>query len=162
MNASDIVKAKQNKVLYNSYYKPIVYDSTIYSTLRIISSVLCDEPLEPCISYTSCITTVYNYVDNPTFMSYETLNQIKAGGVACGASNASQLQFDRVPDIPMYTYSTIYSTFTENNFVYVSSIVIASTFISATPSPLVDSFIRFKQGTTQCITNQCHNCEVNL
>jgi hypothetical protein len=104
---------------------------------------------------------VYDYVDNPTFMSYETLNQIKAGGVACGASSASQLQFDRVPYTPMYTYSTVYSTFTENNIVYVSSIVIASTLISATPAPLVDSFIRFKQGS-ECIANQCHNCEVNL
>ena len=162
MNASDIVKAKQNKVLYNSYYKPIVYSSTIYSTLNIVSSILCPEPSTACVSYTSCINTVYEYVDNPSFISYETLNQIKAGGVACGASSSSQFQLDRVPDVPMYTYSSMYSSFTETNAYYVSTIVIATTDISLTPAPIINSFINFKQGTTTCITNQCHNCEVNL
>ena len=163
MNASDIVKAKQNKTLYSAYYQPTVYSSTLYSTLAIYSSIgstITESELVINTSYISCINTVYNYVDNPTFISYESLNQIKAGALECGAISGSEFQLDRVPYVPVYTYNTIYSTFTIQNLILPSSVTIASSLISATPSPYIQSFIHAKQGQSNCNgCNQCHNCK---
>ena len=55
MNASDIIKAKQNQTLYKSYYQPTVFQSTIYSTLTIGSSILNKTgPSISSINYYSC------------------------------------------------------------------------------------------------------------
>ena len=164
MNASDIVKAKQNKTLYSAYYQPTVYSSTLYSTLAIYSSIgstITDSEVVINTSYISCINTVYNYVDNPSFISYESLNQIKAGALECGAKSRSEFQLDRIPYVPLYTYKTVYSTFTIQNLILPSSVTIASSLISATPGPFIESFIHTKQGQSNCNgCNQCHNCKV--
>ena len=92
MNASDIVKAKQNQTLYKAYYQPTVYQSTIYSTINQVSSVSRAD------SYTSCINTAYTYVCNPTFISYELANDVKN-------------------DVSTIQYTTSGSTITGSTFV---------------------------------------------
>ena len=159
MNASDIVKAKQNKALYAAYYKPRVYSSTIYSTFQTVSSFLIPVigGYSSVISNTSCINTVYNYVNNPTFVSYETLNQIKNGGYDCGASSASQSS--GTPDTSIYGYSPVYSTV--RGIISPMTPFITSSVITAPISPYIAS-VQFSQGCNQCITNTCTNCLVRL
>jgi len=165
MNASDIVKAKQNKVLYNAYYKPTVYSSTVYSTLQVyssIGSVIDNTDLSVSESYSSTINTVYKYVNNPTVLSYESLNQIKSGANACGATSDSHLQLDRIPSTMMYTYSTVYSTFTAQNLILPSSVMIMSTLIPLTPVPVVQPFIGYTQPPSHHYDNQSRNCQAPL
>jgi hypothetical protein len=76
MNASDIVKNRQNKVLYNAYYQPTVFQSTVVSTLSPISSYTGGYA-----SYESTVITAYNYSCQPTFLSYELLNEVKNGRI---------------------------------------------------------------------------------
>jgi len=76
MNASDIIKRKQNRTLHKAYYPTTFYESTIFSTLYPHSFI------ESNISYTSCINTVYTYNPSKTtipqipFISYELSRDI--------------------------------------------------------------------------------------
>jgi len=154
MNASDIVKAKQNKTVYSAYYKPNVYQSTIYSTLTAYSSIVSGTP-----SFTSCSTTVYTYIDNPTFINYETLNEIKHGAEACGAAPSSQLQFTGI-STTIYAYKPMYSTI--NRISTIQSYTITSSIASIPTGPVIPS-VQYKQGCTQCATTSpCTNCLVQL
>jgi len=102
MNASDIIKAKQNKTLYKAYYTPAVYQSTIFSTLTAFSTLS-----NLSTSYVSCINTSYNYVCNPIFTSYETRNNVKDGSDKCGGTSLSNMQFVK-SDATVYAYNTVY------------------------------------------------------
>lgn len=152
MNASDIVKAKQNKVLYNSLYNPTVYQSTVFSTLRLYSSINLGNSIAS--SYISCINTTYNYSCNPAFTTYETRNDVKEGAVACGAVSLSNLQFTS-SDGMIYAYSTIYSTF--GNVSLPSSFIITSTIAPIASSPMICS-INSYQGCAVCINQSCSKC----
>lgn len=151
MNASDIVKAKQNKVLYKTLYTPNVYQSTLFSTLHAYSSI--NTGIEIVSSYISCINTAYTYC-NPVFTSYETRNDVKEGAVACGAGSISNLQFTSSDGI-VYAYSTIYSTF--GNTTLPSSFIITSTIGSVTSSPMICP-IHSYQGCSVCTNQSCSKC----
>ena len=153
MNASDIVKAKQNKVLYNSLYTPTVYQSTVFSTLRLYSSINLGVSIAS--SFISCINTAYKYTCNPIFTTYETRNDVKEGAVACGAVPLSNLQFTSSNGM-IYAYSTIYSTF--GNVILPSSFIITSTIAPIASSPIICPINQLYQGCSVCINQSCSNC----
>ena len=164
MNASDIIKAKQNKVLYNAYYTPMISSSTIYSTLSVYSTTL-NGSLQPVISYTSCTTTAYNtrMGCTPNVTSYETLNQIKGGAYDCGALTVSQMQIGGIPNTAIYAYSTIISTMTTQGLNVPSSFMVTSTTVTAPPTPLITPFVIYRQGCAVCDSrNFCQNCATGL
>ena len=156
MNASDIIKAKQNKTLYKAYYTPVVYQSTIFSTLTAYSTSINVFTLTT--SYVSCINTSYNSVCNPVFINYEMLNNIKNGSIACGATSLSKLQFVK-SDTNIYAYSTVYSTFGTPAIIVPSSFIITSTIGTSAPGPCIVPLIQFYQGCSVCDGNQtCISC----
>lgn len=164
MNASDIIKAKQNKVLYNAYYTPMISSSTIYSTLSVYSTTL-NGSLQPVISYTSCTTTAYTTRMGcaPNVTSYETLNQIKGGAYECGALTVSQMQIGGIPNTAIYAYSTIISTMTAQGLNVPSSFMVTNTTVTAPPAPLITPFVIYRQGCAVCDSrNFCQNCATGL
>jgi hypothetical protein len=155
MNASDIVNAKQNKVLYTTLYTPNVYQSTIFSTLRTYSSINTGSSIIS--SYISCINTAYKYTCNPVFTSYETRNDVKDGAVACGAVTLSNLQFVN-SDGYVYAYSTLYSSFGPSTIILPSSFTITSTLGSIANVPVICPINQFYQGCSVCTNQSCKKC----
>jgi hypothetical protein len=137
MNASDIVKNRQNKVLYNAYYQPTVFQSTLVSTLSPISSYTGGTT-----SYRSTVNTVYNYSCQPTFLSYELLNEVKNGKEECTGTCASQVTWTNLTSTTQYMYSTIYSTLSTP-----CTIIVTSTSVQGSTGPVVCPLINFYQGT---------------
>jgi hypothetical protein len=153
MNASDIVKAKQSKALYNAYYNPTVFQSTTFSTINTVSSILryVSSSVEfTSTSYTSTIQTINTYVCNPTFVSYEMANAIRDGSL----KPDSNLQWKNDVSTVQYAYKTNYSTFSFNPTVPLpSTFRVTSSFITASDGPVVQSLIDFQQGTN--FSNNC-------
>jgi hypothetical protein len=160
MNASDIVKAKQNKVLYTAYYTPLISSSTIYTTRSVYSTNSVHS------SFISCLNITYNVPYTPAVTSYETLNQLKNGAYDCGVTSRSQLQFTGTANTTIYGFSTLYSSFntaysTQN--IAPSSMLITSTLATVPVGPLITPFITFNQGCNQCnVGNTCQNCVTML
>lgn len=140
MNASDIVKAKQNKALYKAYYTPTVYTSSIISTVTVLSSIVNpDYSLNN--SYSSTLTTCYNYDCNPTFVSYEMAQNIKDGKDQ-STGKVSELEWKNNTSTFIYTYSSI------DSGAVTDSIYIESTIIMTCPTPIICPLIKFYQGTS--------------
>jgi hypothetical protein len=137
MNASDIVKNKQNKVLYQAYYRPTVFQSTVVSTVSLISTATTIDN-----SYGSTVITAYNYVCQPTFLSYEILNEVKNGKEACTNACATQVTWSNLTSTTNYMYSTIYSTLSTP-----CTIIVTSTFVQGNKGPVICPLINFYQGT---------------
>jgi hypothetical protein len=170
MNASDIVKAKQNQTLYKAYNNPTVFQSSTYSTLTSVSSfvnvISSGIPLMS-TSYTSCINTVYTYVCNPTFISYELAKSVKDGVYECGGKIPSELQWKNTNSTIIYSYSTLSTSPTST---LISTFRITSTTVLTGPSPVICPLIEMNQGTnfdSRCnVCNNilgdpnacCHNC----
>lgn len=170
MNASDIVKAKQNKTLYKAYYRPTVFQSSLFSTLYTISSSSGESNNWSSIttSYTSCITQVNDYVCNPTFISYQFAKDVNDGSYECGLKSRSKLEWKPQEEL-RYLYSTIYSISTISTTVceciyrssmVVSSIDITSTTIKIAPQPLICPLVNLYQGTSYL--NRCNTCNSYL
>ena len=157
MNASDIVKAKQNKVLYKSLYNPTVFQSTVFSTINTVSSLIYPTFQN---SYTSTVNTAYNYVCNPTFISYELANNVNNGQYACGAKSVSYMQWKNLNNTTVYAYSTMYSTIISPSIPIPSSFSVTSTTILTGPTPVVQPFIEFYQGTN--FASKCNQCNTTL
>jgi hypothetical protein len=176
MNASDILKAKQAKVLYQAYYKPTVFQSTTYSTLNTVSSILRYPDPSTNVTenqYTSCINTVYTYVSEPAYMTYEIAQQIKEGAYGCGGKVKSQMQWKATNNTTIYSYSSIYSSFSTPQISTVSTVKIQSTIIKTAPGPLIQPLVNYYQATTfsecktcdniyQVVNGCCPNCNPNL
>ena len=157
MNASDIVKAKQNKVLYSAYYRPTFLTSTNTSTItRIVTPY--SSILSTASSVRTCSSITYNNLLRPTYTSYETLNQIRDGAGECGGVPTTSLQFTGVPT-QIYAFNTIYSSFNNNQLYLPSSFGVTSTVASEPTGPLITPFISFHQGCNTCTpTTVCANC----
>lgn len=143
MNASDIVKSKQNKTLHCAYYKPTVFQSTTYSTLNVVSSIInyvSSGYVFSSTSYTSSMHTVNNTVCNPTFMSYEMQQQVLSG------KPVSQLQWKLNTSTLAYAYSTTYSSFNNPANILPSTIRVTSTLVASGPGPVVCPVVTFHQG----------------
>jgi hypothetical protein len=166
MNASDIIKNKQAQTLYKAYYKPTVFKSSIFSTINTVSSIFnyADGGAGDSIStrYTSCVYTVYDYMCQPTFMSYETASQINDGAYVCGKKSVSNLQWKNNNSTVIYAYSSIYSTFATPSISTISTIRIESTNVMLGPSPVITPLITFYQGTSynscKCNMANCDGC----
>lgn len=157
MNASDIIKAKQNQTLYKSYYQPTVFQSTIYSTLTIGSSILNKTgPSISSINYYSCNNIVNTYVCNPTFISYQFANDVKQGEYSCGGKVPSQLQWKNVNSTLVYAYSTVISSFSTPSNPIISTFRLSSTIVMTGPQPIICPLIDFYQGTN--FDNRCNIC----
>jgi len=170
MNASDVVKAKQNQTLYQAYYAPTVFQSTVHTHIHKVSSIFAylDGSQEVTIdSYASCTTTVLEYVCPPTFVSYEMAAAVNRGAYVCGGKTPSQMQWENINHQTVYAYSSVYSTFTTTSTISPSTFYITSTTVMGAPAPTIVPLIQLVQGTNfasacdLCTTNAgacCHNC----
>lgn len=135
MNASDITKLKQNQTLYSALYNPTVFESIVISTIYPISSI---GGITPVTSYNSSIQTQYLYVCNPTFISYDMINNINNGQYICGGKTLSELSWQNTHS------TTIYSNFYSTNS---TSVLTTSTIILTGPGPVICPLVNFYQGT---------------
>ena len=137
MNASDIVKNKQNKVLYKAYYQPTVFQSTVVTISSLIKSDTTNDDM-----YRSTVITAYNYSCQPTFLSYELLNEVKNGKEECTGTCASQLSWTNLTSTTQYMYATNYSTLSTP-----LTIDVTSTSVQGSKGPVICPLINFYQGT---------------
>ena len=176
MNASDIVKAKQNQTLYKAYYKPTVFNSSVNTNVYKVSSIFNYVSSSQEIttdSYASCTTTVYNYVCNPHYITYEMVNQVNKGAFVCGGKTPSEMQWKNVNSTVIYAFSSINSTFETTSITAPSEFYVTSTVVMTAPTPVIVPLINLVQGTnfaTSCnVCNNftssdacCHNCASGL
>lgn len=150
MNASDIIKTRQNRVLYQSLYRPNIFPisttTVVYNPISTIST-----PEGIISSVASTVTTEYPYKCNPAYISFELMNEINTGKYLCGVPycstitewntgnthitgncncKISYLNYKNTNLTPLYTYSTI----------SYSSILVNSTFINTGSEPRICSF----------------------
>lgn len=142
MNASDIVKNRQNKVLFNAYYQPTIYQSTVISTVSLISSYVGGFN-----SYRSTTNTVYDYATQSTFLNYELMNEVKRGNVACTGTCTSELTWENLTHTTLKMYSTNYATLSTP-----LNINVTSTMALRNSGPIVCPMVEFYQGTNFDLT----------
>jgi len=168
MNASDIIKERQNKTLFQAYYRPNIFSdgNSIVSTINYcpVSSLKTGTP-----SYVSSVTTNYLYTCQQPVISYELANSINQGKYNCpypycssisvwqtgqtfptGVCNCkiSNVQWVNNISTTFYTYST----------TNLSSISILSTSIMAGNGPVICPLVEFYQGTN--FDNKCSLCNI--
>ena len=134
MNASDIVNARKNKVLYNAYYHPTVFASSIFSSVKVLSSIV-DSSYALSTSYSSSISTCNTYVCNPAFISYEMAQNVANGQYACGTKKPSELKWVNNTSTMIYAYDTNLGPGPVATNV-VTDIFTQSTLVSMGPMPL--------------------------
>jgi hypothetical protein len=164
MNASDIIKAKQNKTLYQAYYRPDIF-SPVNSTINYCPISTVWNGSEFISSVTSTVTMNYLYKCNKPIISYELANSINEGKYECGypyCSTISEwntgnmyvtgncdckvsfLTLKNTNPTIIYNYSTI-------NF---STVNVTSTSILTGPGPIICPLVEFYQGTN--FSNECN------
>ena len=139
MNASDIVKAKQNKALYKASNLTL---SSI-STITLLSSFRNGDATYN-NSYGSTIKKCYTY-DCPNFISYEMAQNMKDGKDIC-TGKVSKLEWKNNTSTFIYTYSSIDTT--NPTGAVTNNIYIESTIIMSCPAPIICPLIQFHQGTS--------------
>ena len=132
MNASDIVNARKNKVLYKAYYNPIVFTSSIFSTVTVLSSIV-DMFNNVSTSYSSSISTCNTYVCNPQFVSYEMAQNVANGSCS---TKKSELKWVNTNSTIIYAYDTMPGPGPLTNQV-VNAITTESTIVSMGPMPFM-------------------------
>ena len=177
MNASDVVKAKQNRVLFQAYYRPTIFpglygtDSTLIASTTTFESVSSIYPGPPSFISSSC--SEYLYTCNQPSISYALLNDVNSGKYLCqfpycssisiwntgttfptGTCNCkiSKLEWKNTNPTVFYTVSTAYYSSIET----VSSMV-TSTIIMTGPQPIICSDPVFYQGN--CVNSECCVCK---
>jgi hypothetical protein len=168
MNASDIVKGKQDRTLYQAYYRPTIFPGKTTSTVNIcpISSVNGGTT-----TYASTTSIQYNYVCNQPSISYELSNDVNSGKYLCGYPSCSSisiwntgqtiptgvcnckisfLQWKNTNNTPVFSYKV-------NNY---SSISTFSTTTMTGPGPVICPLVDFYQGTN--FDNRCNTCNSAL
>ena len=172
MNASDIVKAKQNRTLFQAYYHPATTPSTT-STMIYTSTVL--SSISEGIYAPVCSTLIYNNLCMPSFISYQLANDVNQGKYLCNTYTLAQqvgsntvlttstatnlctlsnLQWKNVNSTLITEYSTTYSATSTLSTVFASS-----TFIQTGPLPVICPLISFYQGTN--FASKCSVCQQN-
>lgn len=163
MNASDIIKNKQNRVLYQAYNRPTIFSTLITSTINYCPVSTISTGGSFTTSFTSTINTQYGYTCAKPAISYEILNDINMGKYLCGYPYNSSIsiwntgQIVPVNDckISFLTWKNTNSTliYTYNSTSY-SSFNATSTNILTGPTPFICS-PDFYQGTN--FDNRCAN-----
>ena len=145
MNASEIIAAKQNKLLYQSLYRSQSTSTAVYSTIRPISSIMTSissgVPIAA-TSYASCLVTVPQYACAPRFMSYETARAAAAGANECGDRVVGESDWIKSVSTATQAYIVSYSTLST-----VSSVRVTSLLTATAPGPLICSAADVRQGT---------------
>jgi hypothetical protein len=177
MNASDIVKAKQNRTLFQAYYHPMITPSTTTTTIVVSTfiSSISDGRDPPPMQSNVCSTVIYNNLCMPSFISYQLANDVNQGKYLCNTYTLAQqvggnainttstaqtqckisnLQWQTTPSSVTTAYNTVggitYSTISATS---LQSPV--STFILPVICPLVE----FYQGTN--FASKCSVCPQN-
>jgi hypothetical protein len=171
MNASDIIKARQNRTLYQAYYRPTIFSTLITSTINYCPISTISSGGAFISSVVSCTNVQYqSKCENPS-ISYELLNSINNGKYECGYPYCSTLSvWNTGQTIPVgncdckisfltwkntnptlfYTYSTINQ----------SSVFTFSTPILTGPQPVICPLGDVNQGTN--FQSRCNNCNTSL
>jgi hypothetical protein len=167
MNASDIIKAKQNRVLYQAYYRPTIFSTLITSTINYCPISTISTGGQIVSSFASSINLEYGSKCEIPAISYELMNNINNGKYLCGFPSCSTisnwntgntypagncnckisfLTWKNTNPTTVYTYSTL-------NY---SSIISTPITIATGPSPIICPFTEYKQGTN--FANNCDTC----
>ena len=169
MNASDIVKAKQCGALYKAYYQPTVFQSTVISTISLISTVSTGGGVFTSTA-SSCTNTIYTYTCNSPIISYELANDIECGKFVCGGKvpSVTTWRANRAMGINPAFGSTFGTSTLTNSTINTSTLSSSANFFAVRPLICPDPI--FVQGTnfqSQCdVCNNfgagvgacCHNC----
>lgn len=171
MNASDIVEAKQNKTLFQAYYRPTIFPGTSDNQNTLIVSSINYYPVSSInggtSSQTSCNTINYLYTCNQPFISYELANDVNSGKYLCGYPTCSSISiWNTEKTVPAGVCScrisyltwknTTSTTVYQYSTINYSSINITSTTILTGPSPLICPDPEFYQGTN--FASRCETC----
>lgn len=159
MNASDLIKAQQNKTLFKAYYQPTVFQSTTFSTVTTLSSIIrlvsSGVPITS-TSYVSCTQTAYETMCEPTFMSYASRYSIGNGASTCMGRRPKETTWKANQSTTVYSYRTIYSTLVAPSTLAPSTIRVASTVVLTAPTPKICPLTQVQQGTS--FASQCPSC----
>lgn len=173
MNASDIVKAKQNRTLFQAYYHPTITPFT--TTTTIVVSTFISSIASLTMQSNVCSTVIYNNLCMPSFISYQLANDVNQGKYLCNTYTlAQQVGIDTLLTtstaqtqckISNLQWQTTLSTVTtayniDSGITYSTSSATSlqspvSTFILPVICPLVD----FYQGTN--FASKCSVCPQN-
>jgi hypothetical protein len=156
MNASDIIKAKQSRTLYQAYYRPTFFTTIINSTINVcpISTVNTLDNITS--SFTSSITINYLSRCTPPSISYELANSINNGRYLCEPPYNSTIaewntgeQFTAGNSDCKVSFLTWKNTNPTLIHFYkstsISTVSIFSTSIFTGPSPLICPLVDFNQ-----------------
>ena len=135
MNASDIVKIKQNKATALSYQQSFTLTSTVQSTIYEVSSIAGGST-----RYGSTLNTVYNTTCTPTFTTYQTRNEVQQS--PCTACDSSLMEWKNTNSTIMYAYRSVYGTLSTT-----STVLTASTLVQTAPGPVICNEVSYRQGT---------------
>lgn len=135
MNASDIVKIKQNKATALSYQQSFTLTSTVQSTIYEVSSIAGGST-----RYGSTLNTVYNTTCTPTFTTYQTRNEVQQS--PCTACSTSSMKWKNTNSTIVYAYRSVYSTLSTT-----STVLTASTLVQTAPGPVICDGVSYRQGT---------------
>ncbi len=157
MNASDIIKARQNRTLYQAYYRPTIFPSGTTSTITYYPISTIDTGEGFISSITSTVTTQYQYTCQKPNLSYELANNINSGKYLCGFPYCSTLSIWTTNEIipvgvcdckisvlnwknpnPTVIYNVSTATY--------SSIVVQSTIVQTGQTPVICPLANFYQG----------------
>ena len=150
MNASDITKANQNKILFAAYNNPTVFQSKTYSTIQTVSSFFAGISSGVNLYVSSVVSTVQTcnlYTSPPHFISYAMANNVDNGAYACGAKSVSLMKFDNNVQSNEVATTVISSMVTGPSVPVPISYRITSTAINvATATPSINSLLVYNQG----------------
>ena len=164
MNASDIIKNRQNRVLYQAYNRPTIFSTLITSTINYCPVSTISTGGSGTTSFVSTVNMQYGYTCEKPAISYELLNDINEGKYLCGYPYNSSIsiwntgQIVPVNDckISFLTWKNTNSTLIYNYSTTLASsqVTIVSTNILTGPTPFICSN-DFYQGTN--FNNRCAN-----
>ena len=171
MNASDIIKAKQSRTLYQAYYRPTIFSTIINSTINFCPVSTVSTASGVVSSLTSCITMNYLYKCNPPAISYQLANSINNGRYECGFPYCSTISIWNTGEQIIAgncNCKESFMTWTNNQQTQIinyksttiSSFSAVSTSILTGPAPVICPLVDFYQGTN--FDNRCSNCNVAL
>jgi hypothetical protein len=179
MNASDIIKAKQNRTLFQAYYRPTIFPGTTPSgQSTLITSTINYCPYSSISSgglilssFTSSVNFQYLYTCNKPLISYELENSINSGKYTCGYPYCSSLSIWSAggTTVPIGTCNCKISNLqwknttqeTIYNYAYSTgstSVIVTSTVVASGPGPIICPQVEFYQGTN--FDSRCNTCNM--
>jgi hypothetical protein len=171
MNASDLVRARQNKTLFQAYYQPTIFPGLAGSNSTLIVSTVNRCPISSIsgstTSYTAYCST-QNYLSKclPTSISYELLNDVNSGKYVCGYPACSSITKWNTPNTTYVTgvcgCNISYTTWSANQAMGAMTTyaqngsTLSSSNNSYTVKPIICINPQFYQGTN--FDNRCNGC----